>query len=157
MQIKASDPAAFPHASRIRTSVHAAKLNEFENRAIRSELQSNAISERAISARGTRVSINFTLINALCLQDAEAILQRLVPDGRIIGHEYACLNPRRDDWNAGSFSINIQTGRWADFATEDKGGDLISFVAYVENISQGKAARLLARMVGLEINGGRDE
>ncbi len=110
-----------------------------------------------MSARGTRLAINFTLINALCLQDAEEIIQRVLPDGRIIGHEYVCLNPRRDDWNAGSFSINIQTGRWADFATEDKGGDLISFVAYVENISQGKAARLLARMVGLEIEGGRNE
>jgi hypothetical protein len=44
----------------------------------------------------------------------------------------------------------LRTGRWADFATGDSGGDPVSLVAYLENVSQGEAARMLARMLGPE-------
>jgi putative DNA primase/helicase len=60
------------------------------------------------------------------------------------------LNPTRTDRRLGSFKINIRTGRWADFATGDKGGDPISLVAYLEGVSQAEAARRLARMLGLD-------
>jgi hypothetical protein len=46
--------------------------------------------------------------------------------------------------------INCWTGRWADFATGDRGGDPISLVAYLANMSQGEAARLLAGMSGID-------
>ena len=36
----------------------------------------------------------------------------------------------------------------------DKGGDVISLVAYVEGISQGEAARMIAQMLGLETGDG---
>ena len=55
----------------------------------------------------------------------------------------------------GSFKVNRYNGRWADFATGDKGGDPISLVAYLGNVSQGEAARLLARMLGIETEGRR--
>ena len=32
--------------------------------------------------------------------------------------EYVALNPTRADKRAGSFKINLQTGRWADFAAD---------------------------------------
>jgi hypothetical protein len=60
------------------------------------------------------------------------------------------LNPIRADRRLGSFKINIRTGRWADFATCDKGGDPVSLVAYLEGVSQGEAARLLGRMIGFD-------
>jgi hypothetical protein len=85
-----------------------------------------------------------------------AILRRLLPDGRIIGGEYVALNPTRSDRRPGSFKINLRTGRWSDFATGDKGGDPVSLCAYVEGVSQGEAARLLGRMLGLDTReGGR--
>jgi hypothetical protein len=59
------------------------------------------------------------------------------------------LNPIRADRRLGSFKINVRTGRWADFATGDKGGDPVSLVAYLEGVSQVEAARLLGRMLGL--------
>ena len=40
-----------------------------------------------------------------------------------------------------------------DFATGDKGGDPVSLVAYLADVSQGEAARLLAKMLGLETGG----
>jgi hypothetical protein len=45
--------------------------------------------------------------------------------------------------------VNMRSGHWSDFATGDKGGDPVSLVAYLEGVSQGKAARLLSRMLGI--------
>jgi hypothetical protein len=42
-----------------------------------------------------------------------------------------CQKSDAPDQNPGSFSINVRTGRWADFATGDKGGDVISLAAYL--------------------------
>jgi hypothetical protein len=46
--------------------------------------------------------------------------------------------------------------RLAD-ATGDKGGDPVSLVAYLETVSQGGAAQMLTRMLGLETGGRRNE
>jgi hypothetical protein len=74
-----------------------------------------------------------------------ALVNRWLPDGRRQGREWVARNPRRYDRDLGSFKVNLRTGKWADFATGDKGGDLISLVAYVEGLTQAQAARLLAR------------
>jgi hypothetical protein len=50
--------------------------------------------------------------------------------------------------------INLATGQWADFATTDRGGDPVSLCAYVEGVSQGEAARLLARMLAIDVDAG---
>ena len=94
-------------------------------------------------------SIDFDRINAEALTSLEAVCRRLLPDGRRVGREYVALNPRRVDRHLGSFRANLKTGRWADFATGDKGGDVISLVAYVKNISQYDAAKGLAEMLPL--------
>ena len=87
----------------------------------------------------------------LCL----ACWREFVPGGKIVAFEYVALNPTRADRRPGSFKINLRSGRWADFATGDKGGDPVSLVAYVEGVSQGEAARRLARMLGLDTREGR--
>ena len=69
--------------------------------------------------------------------------------------EIVALNPRRADRNLGTFKINRYNGRWCDFATGDKGGDPISLVAYLADVSQGEAARLLAQMLGHGNRGAR--
>jgi hypothetical protein len=97
-----------------------------------------------------RRSIDFKGINAEALRCLPAILHRLLPDGKIEGREYSALNPRRADRHRGSFSVNINTGRWADFACDARGGDPISLIAYLETCSQFEAARKLARMLGID-------
>ncbi|MBM6583232.1 hypothetical protein ILT44_23810 [Microvirga sp. BT689] len=72
------------------------------------------------------------------------LLPRWLPDGRRIGAEWVARNPTRDDSTLGSFKFNLRTGRWADFATGDKGGDAISLIAYIRGISQYEAAQILA-------------
>jgi hypothetical protein len=100
--------------------------------------------------------LDFDKINAAALAAFPAILKRLLPGGKIIGEEFLALNPRRADRNLGSFKVNRHNGRWADFATGAKGGDPVSLVAYLADVTQGEAARLLARMLGLEVGGRRD-
>jgi hypothetical protein len=94
--------------------------------------------------------IDFPRINAAALANLTAILPRWLPDGRARWHEYTARNPTREDRRAGSFRINVATGRWADFATGDKGGDVISLAAYLFGLSQGEAATRLARMLSLD-------
>jgi hypothetical protein len=99
--------------------------------------------------------IDFEAINRTALSALPAVLRRILPDGRIIGGEWVDRNPTRSDRHPGSFKINLRTGRWADFATSDKGGDPVSLVAYLEGVSQIEAARLLGRMLGLDTREGR--
>jgi hypothetical protein len=90
----------------------------------------------------------------MALAALPAVLARILPLGKIIGREYLALNPTRADHRPGSFKIRLsgaRAGSWADFATGDRGGDPISLVAYVEGITQGEAARRLARMLGVKL------
>ena len=93
--------------------------------------------------------IDFAAVNAAALRALPALLARWTPDGRRTGREWVARNPTRADTHAGSFKVNLQTGRWSDFATGDKGGDPVSLAAYLHSLSQAEAARRLASMLGL--------
>jgi hypothetical protein len=93
--------------------------------------------------------LDFKHINEVAKVNAEILVPRLVPDGRVEGHEYVALNPTRVDNKLGSFRINLNTGKWADFATPHRGGDLISFTAYVLGLSTFEAAKTLAHILGV--------
>jgi hypothetical protein len=77
-----------------------------------------------------------------------ALLQRVLPEGRLERNEYVARNPRRPDKCLGSFKFNINNHKWQDFATKDKGGDIISLWAYVKGIRQIDAAREILAIVG---------
>jgi hypothetical protein len=70
-----------------------------------------------------------------------------LPDGRREGNEWVALNPTRNDTARGSFKINLRTGCWADFAAGDRGGDVISLLAYLRGTPQSEAAQDLARQL----------
>lgn len=89
-------------------------------------------------------------IASSALSSIDRVLDRWAPGGKRQGHEYVTLNPTRSDSKPGSFSINLDSGAWADFATDDKGGDLVALVAYIEGIKQGAAADLLAEFLGIK-------
>ena len=92
--------------------------------------------------------IDFERVN----QSAQPLLPHLIrqwlPHGRYEGEEWVALNPLRPDRSLGSFKINLRSGKWADFATGDRGGDVISLVAYLWRIPQGQAARWLMESMG---------
>ena len=94
--------------------------------------------------------VDFHRINCAALAAFPAVLTRLLPGGKRVGKEIVALNPRRPDRHLGSFKVNRYNGRWADFATGEKGGDPISLVAYLADVRQVEAARLLAKMLGVK-------
>ena len=98
-------------------------------------------------------ALDFARINQAALAAFPAVLARLLPRGKAVGRELLALNPRRADRNLSSFKVNRFNGRWCDFATGDRGGDPVSLVAYLADVSQGEAARLLAQMLGIEMGG----
>src|ERR1700729_2888009 len=99
--------------------------------------------------------IDFAEINRAALAAFPAVLNRLLPRGKTVGREIVALNPRRADRNLGSFKVNRFNGKWCDFASGDKGGDPVSLVAHLADVSQGEAARLLSQILGIEAGGRR--
>lgn len=94
-----------------------------------------------------QTKIDFKHLNRQITPYALQVLGQLLPGGTLENREYVVLNPTRPDKNLGSFRINVCTGKWADFATGDKGGDFISLFAYVKGISQTEAALTVQAMV----------
>ncbi|MFG1465077.1 hypothetical protein V5F77_19515 [Xanthobacter sp. DSM 24535] len=95
--------------------------------------------------------INFTDVNASALRLLPALLSRWLPEGRTVGDEYVARNPKRNDRSPGSFKVRLRgarAGAWADFATGETGGDVISLAAFLAGVSQSEAARRLAKMLG---------
>ena len=85
-----------------------------------------------------------TLTNML-LKDIDSIVPLIghFKDGRqayddLAKQERWTLNPSREDHHCGSFSINLETGLWNDFATGDH-GDIIKLYQTVKNISYQEA------------------
>ena len=68
--------------------------------------------------------INFAALADALLSRASQLLEDWQPGGVQRGHEYVCGST---SGGAGkSCSVNLNTGRWADFNKEEKGNDLIS-------------------------------
>jgi len=94
--------------------------------------------------------IDFEAVNDAALSALPSLVRRWLPDGRVAGREYIARNPRRADKKPGSFKINLSTGKWADFATGDAGGDVVSLAAYLSGAGQIEAARNLSQMLGID-------
>lgn len=102
---------------------------------------------RIVAQPEPKQDVDFASINRAALPVLPALLARWLPDGQRAGTEWVARNPTREDRNLGSFRINLRTGRWADFATGDKGGDVVSLSAYLFGLSQVGAARRIAIML----------
>ena len=84
------------------------------------------------------IDIDYTALNARLLGNSESLLNQWFPDGRKIGCEYKVAG--LSGGKGMSLSINCKTGAWADFATGDKGGDMISLYAAMHGLTQSSAA-----------------
>ena len=108
----------------------------------------NRGSPKMSRERGNR-RVDFGQVNRDALTVLPLLLRRWLPSGQVQGAEYIARNPRRADRRPGSFKVNTRTGRWADFATGNRGSDPISLVAYLFGLSQFEAAHRLAMMLGV--------
>ncbi|ECA2703824.1 topoisomerase [Salmonella enterica subsp. enterica serovar Kottbus] len=88
-------------------------------------------------------------VAAVAAQHAEILVPEWLPEGRRQGGEWVCRNPTRADRHAGSFSVSLVDGCWHDFATGDGGSDLVALGAYLWNMRQTDAARIVADRLGV--------
>ncbi|MCO8165486.1 DUF927 domain-containing protein [Pseudomonas sp. 21LCFQ010] len=88
----------------------------------------------------------FADVKAAALRAIDQVLNHWLPSGQRVdgGKEYTAPNPTRTDKHAGSLKINLAKGTWADFATGDKGGDLIDLVRYLDGCTDIEACNKLA-------------
>ena len=93
--------------------------------------------------------IDFKKVHTAALNQISSLLPSWLPDGKQKGQEFSALNPTRNDSKAGSFNINMLSGVWADFATGDKGGDLISLHSFIFNNNYIDSAKELAQQFGI--------
>ncbi|MDD2728308.1 VapE domain-containing protein [Malikia sp.] len=92
--------------------------------------------------------INFNALSDALLSRADQIVPVWLPGGRRVGHEWVCGGLHGGEGT--SCSVNLRTGRWADFASDEKGGDLVSLYAAIHGLDQGRAAVAVAHDEGLE-------
>ncbi|CAO3416505.1 hypothetical protein [Azospirillum argentinense] len=93
-------------------------------------------------------TIPFEDINAAALAAYPGLLAEWFPAGRLAGHEFQLgdLSGKPGE----SLSINVSTGKWADFASDAKGGDPISlFAAAFHAGDRVQAARELGQRFGV--------
>lgn len=96
--------------------------------------------------------IDFAAINRDAVSRLSQLVPQWLPNGKKTGNEWVARNPNRHDKHLGSFSVNLRTGAWADFASDDKGSDPISLYAYIKGLSQLDAAKELARVFGMSLD-----
>ncbi|BBF87688.1 DNA primase [Aquitalea magnusonii] len=91
----------------------------------------------------------FDEVNRTALGDLSRVLDWAGVHWKQHGHEIQMINPQRADKGYGSFSVNANTGAWADFSCGDKGGDVVSLVAYLRGMPQGETCKELAKLLGI--------
>jgi hypothetical protein len=98
--------------------------------------------------------LNFAAINAAALARLPELLAHLLPGGRARGAEFEVGSLKGEPGRSLRIRLHgARAGVWCDFATGERGGDIISLAAPVWHVSQGEAARRLAELLGME--GGR--
>lgn len=116
-------------------------------------MHASMIGQRRPKAKGRPYKASnrniFEEVNAAAQGRIESLARGWVSKARMSGDNLFALNPTRADKKVGSFCINVRTGVWADFATDDKGGDIISYFAYLHGMSQIDAAKELADRLGV--------
>ncbi len=91
--------------------------------------------------------IDFGALNDALLQSADELVERWLPGGKRIGHEYVCGSL---SGGAGkSCSVNLQSGKWADFQSGERGKDLCGLYAAIHGLNQRESALELMRDQGL--------
>lgn len=102
---------------------------------------------------------SFASVKAAALGAIDRVLAHWLPNGKREdgGKEYSAPNPTRADKHAGSFKVNLNKGTWSDFATGDKGGDLIDLVRYLDGGTDVEACNKLAGFLGVTAGASSNE
>lgn len=94
--------------------------------------------------------VEFPDVKAASLRSLESIIAWLLPGGKRTGNEWVVRNPTRVDAKPGSFSVNMRTGVWKDFSTDEGGADMIDLYAYLKGGTNVQAKDALADFLGVQ-------
>lgn len=100
------------------------------------------------AGKGDLPPIRFEALAQALLSMADTLVPMWLPGGVRKGPEWVCGSLGGEP--GGSCCVNLVTGQWGDFSTDDAGGDLISLYAAMHGLTMGKAAVKVARDHGLE-------
>jgi len=92
--------------------------------------------------------MNIKEVASRALAQSESLLSSWLPGGSRRGNEWVCGSLSGEAGK--SCSINLNTGKWADFSTGQKGGDLVSLLAAIRGINQVDAAHEVAHIIGYQ-------
>ena len=97
----------------------------------------------------TATTRDFATLAGVLLSQSQELVSEWLPGGERKGREWICGNLKGDTkTNGGSCRVNLDTGMWQDFATEDRGGDLISLYAKINGCKNSDAYDKLAGAAG---------
>lgn len=86
------------------------------------------------------------------------VLEELSPfdweRSRVVNSEMQAISPFRDDDRSPSFSINIETGLWIDFGSEDyySRGNLITLLSFLRNETPSEIEDYLLKKYGIDLS-----
>jgi hypothetical protein len=108
---------------------------------------------RRISKAFSRISpsVNFPAVKTASIPAIPMLVSQWLPHGKLVGNEWTATNPTRSDSKPGSFKINTGTGVWADFATGDRGGDIIDLHQYLFGGDALSSAREIGELLGVPL------
>lgn len=95
-------------------------------------------------------NLDYAGLAGILLSDAARWLVTWCPGGKLQGREYVAGTMKGGPGD--SFKCNLETGKWAEFAGDERGGDLISLFACIEGIKMGEAAKYLATAVNYPLS-----
>lgn len=85
--------------------------------------------------------IDFKRIADDLLSRSHELVPSWLPGGKIMGHEYCCASLKGGKGD--SFKVNLNTGKWAEFASGTGGIDLLALYAAIHGVKNSEAARML--------------
>lgn len=92
--------------------------------------------------------INFSALADALLAQADVLVPMWLPGGSRRSGEWVCGSLAGGAGH--STSVNLVTGKWADFSSDERGNDLTCLYAAIHGLSMAKAAVAVARENGLE-------
>lgn len=87
------------------------------------------------------MAIDFEAVASRLLQQSRSLLAEWFPAGKLQGNEFVVGDLAGSPGE--SLKINVDSGKWKDFATGEAGGDLISLYAAMHGMKQIDAVRAL--------------
>ena len=93
--------------------------------------------------------IDFAAVKAASIGSIEMLVSMWLPKGKRVGSEWVSRNPTRNDATPGSFSVNLRTGVWSDFATSETGGDMIDLFCYLNRATPIDGAKAVGDLLGV--------